>query len=108
MPLAGTFEEFHDLYRAYKHTPHQPAAVFLKYPAVKYSRVNLSFQSGSARFLDSNGSAFKKPDCLGAINHTLLTIREIERSKMRVAGIIMNAASNADAPMVASNKAENS
>ncbi|HEY3325482.1 MAG TPA: dethiobiotin synthase [Planctomycetota bacterium] len=43
---------------------------------------------------------------LGTINHTLLTIREIERSKMRVAGIIMNAASNADAPLVASNKAE--
>lgn len=43
------------------------SAVFLKYPAVKYSKVSLSFQSGSARFLDSNGSAFKKPDCLGAI-----------------------------------------
>lgn len=41
------------------------SAVFLKYPAVKYSKVRLGFQSGVARFLDSEGSAFKRPDCRG-------------------------------------------
>ena len=44
------------------------SAVFLKYPAVKYSKVRLSFQSGDARFLDSEGSAFKRPDCLGSVS----------------------------------------
>lgn len=39
------------------------SAVFLKYPAVSYSRVSLSFNSGSDRFLNSEGSAYKKPDC---------------------------------------------
>lgn len=43
------------------------SAVFLKYPAVKYSKVHLNFQSGSARFLNSEGSAFRKPDCRGAV-----------------------------------------
>ena len=43
------------------------SAVFLKYPAVKYSNVRLNFQSGNARFLDSEGSAFKQPDCLGSV-----------------------------------------
>jgi len=43
------------------------SAVFLKYPAVKYSKVRLNFQSGAARFLDSEGSAFKRPDCLGSV-----------------------------------------
>ncbi len=43
------------------------SAVFLKYPAVKYSKVRLNFQSGDARFLDSEGSAFKRPDCNGSV-----------------------------------------
>ncbi|MBU2574207.1 MAG: hypothetical protein KKH28_09045 [Elusimicrobia bacterium] len=43
------------------------SAVFLKYPAVKYSTVRLNFRSGDARFLDSEGSAFKRPDCLGSV-----------------------------------------
>lgn len=36
---------------------------------------------------------------LGAINHTLLTIREVERSRLRVAGVIMNTTCSADAPL---------
>ncbi len=43
------------------------SAVFLKYPAVKYSKVRLNFQSGATRFLDSEGSVFKRPDCLGSV-----------------------------------------
>ena len=43
------------------------SAVFMKYPAVKCSKVRLNFQSGDARFLDSEGSAFKRPDCLGSV-----------------------------------------
>jgi dethiobiotin synthetase len=34
---------------------------------------------------------------LGTINHTLLTIREIERSKLRIAGILMNITNPLDA-----------
>jgi predicted Zn-dependent protease len=43
------------------------SAVFLKYPAVSYSQVSLIFNSGSDRFLDSEGTAFKKPDCQGRV-----------------------------------------
>lgn len=43
------------------------SAVFLRYPAVKYSRVRLNFQSGETRFLDSEGSAFRQPDCAGSV-----------------------------------------
>jgi len=43
------------------------SAIFLKYPAVSYSKVALNFNSGSARFLDSDGTAFKKPDCQGSV-----------------------------------------
>ena len=43
------------------------SAVFLKYPAVKYSKVELNFRSGDARFINSEGSAFKRPDCLGSV-----------------------------------------
>ncbi len=43
---------------------------------------------------------------LGTINHTLLTIREVERSRLKIAGIIMNVTSAADGPMVNSSKDE--
>jgi len=43
------------------------SAVFKKYPAVKCSKVRLNFQSGDVRFLDSEGSAFKRSDCLGSV-----------------------------------------
>ncbi|MCX5793283.1 MAG: metallopeptidase TldD-related protein [Elusimicrobia bacterium] len=43
------------------------SAVFTAYPAVKYSQVTLSYDHGAARFLNSEGSAFKKPYCSGAI-----------------------------------------
>jgi dethiobiotin synthetase len=43
---------------------------------------------------------------LGTINHTLLTIRETERCKLPVAGIIMNVTSAADAPLAQGAKDE--
>ncbi|HAF96469.1 MAG: hypothetical protein A2021_05835 [Elusimicrobia bacterium GWF2_52_66] len=44
------------------------SAVFIKYPAVKYSQVSLSYDYGLSRFVNSEGSEFKKPYCSGAIN----------------------------------------
>ena len=46
----------------------QLSAIFTKYPAVKYSQVSLNYDSGSTRFVSSEGSAFKKPYCSGVIN----------------------------------------
>lgn len=46
------------------------------------------------------------PAQLGSINHTLLTIREIERAKLRVAGVIMNVTHPADAPLALGAKEE--
>ena len=43
---------------------------------------------------------------LGTINHTLLTIREVERAKLRVAGVIINTTVAADAPLAAGAKEE--
>jgi dethiobiotin synthetase len=43
---------------------------------------------------------------LGTINHTLLTLREIERAGLRVCGLIMNVTHPADAAMVQGAKSE--
>jgi len=43
---------------------------------------------------------------LGTISHTLLTIRELERAKLRVAGIIMNTTRASDAHMAEGCKSE--
>ncbi|MCY3023013.1 MAG: dethiobiotin synthase [Planctomycetota bacterium] len=43
---------------------------------------------------------------LGTINHTLLTVREIERCRLPVAGIIMNSTSAQDAPLAQGAKEE--
>ncbi|HYG77744.1 MAG TPA: dethiobiotin synthase [Planctomycetota bacterium] len=43
---------------------------------------------------------------LGTINHTLLTIREIERCRLRVAGVIMNITRASDAHLAEGSKAE--
>jgi dethiobiotin synthetase len=43
---------------------------------------------------------------LGTINHTLLTLRELERASLPVAGIIMNVTRAADAAMVDGSKSE--
>lgn len=44
------------------------SAVFLKYPAVKYSVVSLDFTSGGERFLNSEGTAFRQPSCDGTVS----------------------------------------
>ena len=44
------------------------SAVFTGYPAVKYSQVSLSYDYGLSRFVNSEGSEFKKPYCSGAID----------------------------------------
>lgn len=43
---------------------------------------------------------------VGTINHTLLSLREIERSGLRVAGIVMNVTHAADAALVAETRVE--
>jgi len=43
------------------------SAVFLKYPAVKYSSVRFYFSSGGVRYLNSEGSAYRQPACYGAV-----------------------------------------
>ena len=44
------------------------SAVFLKYPEVKYSAVRLRFKSGGVRYLNSEGSAHRRPSCAGAVS----------------------------------------
>ncbi|PIU19626.1 MAG: hypothetical protein COT18_06520 [Elusimicrobia bacterium CG08_land_8_20_14_0_20_59_10] len=44
------------------------SAVFLKYPEVKSSTVRLSFGSGGVRFLNSEGSAYRQPSCMGSVS----------------------------------------
>ena len=44
------------------------SAVFLKYPEVKSSSVRLFFDSGGVRYLNSEGSAYKQPSCVGTVS----------------------------------------
>ncbi|MDD5210057.1 MAG: metallopeptidase TldD-related protein [Elusimicrobiales bacterium] len=46
------------------------SAVFLKYPEVKYSSVRLHFNSGGVRYLNSEGSANRRPSCDGDVTIT--------------------------------------
>lgn len=53
---------------AWKENARRISAVFLKYPAVKYSSVRFSFSSGGTRFLNSENSAFRQPACDGSVS----------------------------------------
>lgn len=44
------------------------SAVFLKYPEVKSSSVRLFFESGGVRYLNSEGSAYQQPACVGRVS----------------------------------------
>jgi len=52
---------------AWKDTVRDVSAAFRRYPAVKTSRVSITFMSGARRYVNSEGSANEQPGCFGQV-----------------------------------------